>query len=185
MIVNYYISIIYSLSVKECEVNSQFQFPDGQIFSLTILLPCVDVCHTERWNASFNANALRGNKIMKTNESCSFLARDLWRWYLEPELRRPAVFITENHTKHEKNVKQDVCFLTSYRNAVYFDPLLDGLGTARGNFKDSSLKPTLHFEIPAFNPWSEPQVSVENCFLSNGKGIFASFCFEWAQNIES
>lgn len=32
---------------------------------------------------------------------------------LEPGLRRPAVFITENHTKHERNVKQDACFITS------------------------------------------------------------------------
>lgn len=35
------------LSAKECDVNCQFRFTDGQMSSLTILLPCVDVCHRE------------------------------------------------------------------------------------------------------------------------------------------
>lgn len=72
-----------------------------------------------------------------------------------------------------------------YRNAVYFDHFLDGLGTAARKFKDSSLNPRVTLWN---NNWLQSTLdqnhSVENCFLSNEKKTLASFGFEWAQNIE-
>lgn len=144
----------------------------------------------DSWDRKGRLNALKRNKIMTANESYSFLARDLQRWYLDLGLRRPAVFITESHTKHGRNVKQDVCIITSYRNAFYFYPLLDGLGTTTRNFKDNSLQPMLHFEIPAY--YSQPLIRTAgqywksiSFYLERRISLiwFGFSFFEWAQNI--
>lgn len=55
----------------------------------------------DSWDRTRRLNALKGNKIMNANESYSFLAHDLQRWYLESGLRRPRLFLLYHRKSHK------------------------------------------------------------------------------------